>query len=291
MWVVRIHRNFPVVQSFYKGNNWYRGWVPPSTPTYTHAHTRLILKYWWPLSVALWLDKRILLPKPLIARCNQTENFFYQNIATKQDCIYEGCKLKIAWDNKSQFCRQSFLIIVLYILPYYTWTISIAYSLKFLAKFRKWFTFFRRRCEPIPYQTCFKMHWVCTEIGRTCWRKPQLRSTAYRIGYIFKNEIELHKWWTVICVICAVHKARSLYKFLSDFFLKKTFMAPLWIMFSYLKTADSLPGDSWLSTTKFPGDLPTHLIISISMKGWVNHGATRLFWTQIPGIGVQFPNY
>ena len=76
MRVVGIHRNVPVLQSLYKGNNWYKGWVPPSTPTYTHTHAHLILKYWWPLAVALWLDKRILLPKPLIARYNQMENFF-----------------------------------------------------------------------------------------------------------------------------------------------------------------------------------------------------------------------
>ena len=37
--------------------------------------------------MALWLDKIILLPKPLIVTYNQIEKLFYQNIATKQDCI------------------------------------------------------------------------------------------------------------------------------------------------------------------------------------------------------------
>ena len=53
----------------------------PPSPTY------LILKYWCASAVALWLDRRIQLPKPLTARSNQTKKSFYQNNAAKQDCI------------------------------------------------------------------------------------------------------------------------------------------------------------------------------------------------------------
>ena len=67
------------------------------------------------------------------------------------------------------------------------------------------------------------MDWVCTEIGRTFWVKPQSRFTGHFIGYILKNGTELHKCWIIICVICAVRKAQSLYNFLNDFF-KKTLL-------------------------------------------------------------------
>ena len=134
------------------------------------------------------------------------------------------------------------------------------------------------------------MDWVCAEIGRTCWMKPQSRFTTHLIGYILKNEIDLHKCWIIICVICAVRKARSMHNFLSDFF-KKNFIAPLWIVFSFLKGSESLQGDSLLPTAKFPGDPPTDLIISRSMKGWDNLGPTWVFWAQIPGMGDQCLNH
>ena len=88
-----------------------------SPPLHQHPHTDLILKYWCTSAVALWLDGRIQLPKPLTTRSNQTKKSFCRNNVAKQDCIYDGRKLRTARANKNQPYRPSFLTIV---STYYT---------------------------------------------------------------------------------------------------------------------------------------------------------------------------
>ena len=88
-----------------------------SPPLHQHPHTDLILKYWCTSAVALWLDGRIQLPKLLTTRSNETEKSFCRNNVAKQDCIYDGRKLRTARANKNQPYRPSFLTIV---TTYYT---------------------------------------------------------------------------------------------------------------------------------------------------------------------------
>ena len=57
------------------------------------------------------------------------------------------------------------------------------------------------------------------------------------------------------------------------------------------KASEPLRGGSLLFTTKFPEIPGTHLIDLGKIKGWVDLGATHLFWTWDPWIGNQRLNH
>ena len=60
--------------------------------------------------------------------------------------------------------------------------------------------------------------------------------------------------------------------------------------FNCLKAREPLRGGSLLFTTKSPEIFGTHFIDLGKMKGWVNLGATKWFWTWDPWTGNQHLN-
>ena len=75
------------------------------------------------------------------------------------------------------------------------------------------------------------------------------------------------------------------------FTLKKNnnFMAPFCGWGSTASRLEPFRGSSLLLTTKFPEISGTHFINLERIKGWVNLGATRWFWTQDPWIVNPVP--
>ena len=128
------------------------------------------------------------------------------------------------------------------------------------------------------------LHWGSVQLGNCLFGKMSIREVSVRVcprGNVSRGYVCIPFLGSSNIITFLVNMWNGLNK--------KNFMASFYGWGSTASRLDSLRWGSSLFTTKFPEIPGTHFIDLGRMKGWVDLGDTKWFWTQDQWIGNPAP--